>query len=295
MIFFLIATTSFLFRTLTNKEYTKNYSSMPSNMLFNAIGLSVTCVISIFLGGIGRPSPLLLLIASIFGLVFAGTVMLILVSFAKGPMGLVTLIFNLCCAVPAVTGVVIFKEGMNWMKGIGLALFLGVVLLSWRDGEAKGQQGKKEYVPAKVWMPVTILTMLMNGSLSMMQNMAVQWCPTESINVFNFWAYLIGGSALWIGVIVSKIGKKDFSEVKAKPVNFYVLALVCGILASAGNILIMHALKTMPSSIVYPLQCSLLTVATYLISLFYYKEARTKLGIPMVLLGLVSIVFLTVA
>ncbi|MCF0136272.1 MAG: hypothetical protein HUJ69_07620 [Lachnospiraceae bacterium] len=294
MLYLIFSCLFFSARTLTNKEYTKDFSGTPSNMLFNAIGLSVTCIISILLGGVQVPSTRLLIIAAIFGLMFAGTVYFMLICYAKGPLGLVALIFNLCCVVPTMTGFILFKEPFSWMKLVGLLMFLGVVILSWQDGEAK-DQGEKVYIPAKIWMPVTILTMLMNGSLSTMQNMAVHWCADESINTFNFWAYLIGGSALWIATFVCKLKKGDFSPVIEKKRRFFSLALICGLLASGGNIIIMYALKVLPASLAYPLQSSIITLSLYLIGLFWYKEARTRLGIPMVVLGILSIVFLSMA
>ena len=62
-----------------------------------------------------------------------------------------------------------------------------------------------EYIPPKVWLPIALLTMLLNGSLSTIQNMTVQWAPDTSIMVFNFWAFLIGASLCWILLFIHKL------------------------------------------------------------------------------------------
>lgn len=291
MIAYILSNLCFMFRNVCNKEFTNRFSGKQNNMFFNAICLSITCIISAFMGGVQRPSSIVLLLAAIFGIDFIGTVSVMLISFAKGPMGLVNLIFNLCAVVPMTVGLVVFHQKLSIYNVFGLFCVLAILLLAWFDGESKKSSAeKKVYISPKIWLPVTLLAAGMNGVLSSLQSMFVQWGGDTPVAVFNFWAYLIGALVGWVALLVMKLKGADFSQVKKMPMAFSVTSVACGLLASGGNILIMYAIYTIPSAIAYPLQSCLLTVAAYLIALFYYKEARTKNGIILVLLTLISIV-----
>ncbi len=293
MHFFILASMSFIMRTLCNKEFSKRFTSRETNMFFNAISLTTTCVISALMGGMVKPTLLLLVLAALFGSLFIATVYLWIISLAKGPMGLVSLIFGLSSVVPITVGLTLFNEPMNLTKGLGLLCVLGVVLLSWRDGEAKGS--KSMYIPAKIWLPVTLLTTILNGCLSTIQNMAVQWSDGFSTSVFNFWAFLIGALVGWTLVLIRKLRGRHFPEITARPGSFSLLSILCGLGSSGGNILIMYALSYIPSTVCYPLMSTTNTVVLYLLSLFYYKEGRSKYGYLMLAIGIASIVLLGIS
>lgn len=293
MIFLLLSFLSFFMRTLCNKEYTRHFTARETNLFFNAVNLSITCIISAVCGGFVLPSPLVLLLASLFGIIFVITVYLLLISYSKGPMGLVALIFGMSSIVPTTVGLTLFQEPLNLLKGLGLIAMIVVVILSWRDGEAKGS--KSRYIPAKIWLPVTLLTTLINGALSTLQKMMVQWAPETSVMVFNFWGFLIGSTLCWIILLIHKARGGHFPEVTSKPKAFLVSAGLCGLGSSGGNILIMYALQQLPASIVNPVLSTMSTVSLYLVSIFYYKEGRTRYGYLMVAIGVLSIVLLGIS
>ena len=293
MHFLLLSSLAFFIRNICNKEYTKHFAAKESNLFFNAISLSITCLISLAMGGAKRPSSLVLILAAIFAVLFVATVYLLLISYSKGPMGLVSLLFNFSMIIPITVGFLLFKEPISWLKGLGLLCGLFVLLLSWRDGEAKNS--KSVYIPAKIWLPVTLLTMVCNGGLSTIQNMLVQWAPGADIMTFNFWAYLIGAGICWLMLLIFKLRGSKFDEIAAKPKAFLSTSTLCGLGSSAGNILNMFMLTLIPSTVAYPLKNSLLTVATYLVSILYYKEGRSKYGYLMVGIGIVSSVLLGIS
>lgn len=296
MIFFVLSQLSFMFRTLCNKEYTRHFSSPASNILFNVIGLGVTFLISlIFKGAALPPSPAYLLLCLLFGTIFAVVVMLMLVCYSKGPLGQVNLVFQMCTLVPVVFGILVFHEAFNWQKGIGIALMLVVFVLSFLNSKAGDPSSDRVFVPARVWMPVTVLTMLLNGCLSTIQNSAVQLFPETKILTFNFWSFLFGTLILIVIYVIYRLGHEADPLIKQQPAKFYTLALVCGMLSSGGNIFIMYALKTIPSTVAYPLLACINTVALHIIGLVFYKDARTRYGLAMILIGLVSIVLLNIA
>lgn len=293
MHFFILASMSFIMRTLCNKEFTKRFKASETNLFFNAVSLTTTCIISALMGGMVMPSGLLLLLAALFGVIFIATVYLLIVCYSKGPMGLVSLIFGMSSVVPITAGLTIFHEPMNLLKGLGLLCVLAVILLSWRDGEAKGS--KSVYIPARIWLPVTLLTTLLNGCLSTIQNMAVQWSGGFSTSVFNFWAFLIGALAGWLLVLIHKLRGRHFPEITAHPRSFSLLSILCGLGSSGGNILIMYALIYIPSTVCYPMMSTVNTVVTYLISLLYYKEGRSRYGYLMLAIGIASIILLGIS
>lgn len=293
MHFFILAYISFFMRTICNKEFTTHFSHRETNLFFNAISLTTTCVISALAGGIAKPSALLFLLAALFGLIFVATVYLLIISYSKGPMGLVQLIFGMSSVVPITVGLTVFHEPMNLFKGLGLLCVLIVLLLSWRDSEAKNSTSV--YIPTKVWLPITLFTTALNGCLSTIQNMTVQWEPNTSIMTFNFWAFLVGALACWLILLVHRLRGGHFPEVTAQPKAFAISSLLCGLGSSGGNILIMYALKYIPSTITYPLMSSLSTVSIYLLSILHYKEGRTRYGYLMIAIGLASIVLLGIS
>ena len=57
----------------------------------------------------------------------------------------------------------------------------------------------------------------------------------------------------------------------------------------------MYALYYIPSTVCYPMMSTTNTVVIYLLSLFYYKEGRSKYGYLMLLMGIASIILLSIA
>lgn len=295
MALLLLAMFSFLFRTLCNKEYSRNYTGLESNLFFNAIGLSVTLICSIFMGGVHLPSLRLLFFASLYGILFVSTVIIVLYAYAKGPLGPVQMIYSMSSLIPTLVGLFLFKEDLNWMKIVGVVMFILVMVLTAMDKQAKGQEGKKAYVSPRIWMPVALAAMITNGSLASIGALASSWNEEESIMVFNFWGYLVGASILWIWLLVRVLQKKTMPQIRRTPGKFAFISILCGILASSGNISLMYALTTLDSSIAFPLQSVANVALLYLISLFYYKEARSRFGIPMLLCAGIGIVLLAIA
>lgn len=295
MALLILSLVSFLFRTLCNKEYSRRYSGLEPNLFFNAIGLSVTLIVSIFMSGAHLPSIRLLFFASLYGILFVATVIIVLYAYAKGPLGPVQMIYSMSSLIPTLVGLILFKEEVNWMKIAGILLFLSVIILSALDKQAKGQEGKKAYVSPKIWMPVALAAMLTNGGLASIGALASSWNEEEGIMVFNFWGYLVGSTILWVWLLIRMLQKKQMPDVKAAPGKFVFISALCGILASNGNISLLYALTTLDSSIAFPLQSVANVALLYLISLFYYKEARSKFGIPMLILAGVGIVLLAIA
>lgn len=296
MVFFVLSILFFFVRTISNKEYTRYFSTSESNFLFNAICMTMTCVVSAICGGVKRPSALLLVLCTVFGLIFVATVYLMLVSYAKGPMGLVTLVFHLSSVVPVLAGFLIFHEKLNLYKILGFIAVISVFILSWLDSESKSDKRQNTvYIPSRVYLPVTIAAMLLNGCLSTVQNMSVQWCEDSGIMTFNFYAYLIGAVCLWLILLICRLRGRSFGEIKEHPREFILQSLINGAGSTGGNILIMYALLTIPSTIAFPLSGSILTISSYLIGLIHYRETRTHYGILMVLLGVTSIVLLSLA
>lgn len=293
MLYFVLSSLSFIARSLVNKEYTRRFSAKESNLFFNTISLTVTSILCVFLGGVQKPSALLLLLAALFGSCFIATVYFLIISFSKGPMGLVQLVFGMSSVVPICVGIFLFNEPMNWLKGLGLVCVLSVILLSWRDREAKNS--KSVYIPAKVWLPITLLTTLLNGCLSAIQKMMVQWVPGTSVNVFNFWAFSIGALVGWGILLIMKLRGNHFPEAAQSPGTFSLLSILCGLFSSGGNILIMFALLTIPASVCNPMMSTLNTIIIYVISLLYYKEGHSRYGFLMIGMGILSILLLSIA
>ena len=290
MLYFFLSSLSFTIRTLINKEYTRRFSSKDSNLLFNAIGLTVTAVICALIGGCEKPSALLLLLSAAFGICFIATVYFLIVSYSRGPFGLVQLVYGMSSVIPICIGLFLFNEPMSWLKGLGFVCVFFVLFLSWRDKEAKNS--KSIYIPVKIWLPITLLTTFLNGLLSGIQKIMVQVCPGTSTNVFNFWAFSIGALFGWIILLIMKLRGQPFTEVKKNPKTFNLLSLFCGIFAAGGNILIMYALLVLPASVCSPSLSTLNTIIIYVISLLYYKEGHSKYGFLMIGTGIVSIFLL---
>lgn len=290
MHFFILAFLSAFMRNICNKEFTKRFTAGETNMFYQAITLSVTCLISALAGGMLAPNTLFLIMSTIYAGVFVATVYLMIICYSKGPMGLVSLVLSMSSIIPVLVGLIGFNEEMNLYKGIGLVCAFTVLILSWRDGEAKTGKKKFKYIPAKVWLPVTLLTMGLNGILCTLQNMAVQWAPDGNIMIFNFWSYLLGSAICWIILLVHKLRGQHFPEVTSKPKTFSLLSVLSGLGCAGINLLIMVALLYIPSSICYPLMSTVSTTSVFLLSLLYYKEGHSKFGYIMLAFSLVGIV-----
>ena len=290
MHFFILAFLSAFMRNICNKEFTKRFTAGETNLFYQAITLTVTCFFSAVAGGMHAPNMLFLIMSTVYAVVFVATVYLMIVCYSKGPMALVSLVLSMSSIVPVLVGLIGFREEMNLFKGIGLVCAFTVLILSWRDGEAKSGKKKYKYIPAKIWLPVTLLCMGLNGILSSLQNMAVQWAPNGNSMIFNFWSYLLGALICWVILLIRKAGGQKFPEVTKSPKSFTALSLLSGVGCAGINLLIMLALVYIPSSICYPLMSTVSTTSVFLLSLLYYKEGHSKFGYIMLVFSLVGII-----
>lgn len=270
MIFFVLSILSYLVQDFSNKGYCLRVkkSSFGSSLVQNAICCFCSFFALLLTGSVGALPLSLLPLAVLFGISFLSTVFLLLCAFMHGTVGLSTLICNIGSFVAAFYGVVRFGDRFTVFIACGYVCMLAAVILCTPRTD-RGEKG------GMTWFLLALGSGISNGVVASVKREAVA-LAADDIQSFLAFGFLFAGVFASVFVLVSRQNRALACEVLRAPKT-----VLCGVLAGAGgalaNLFQMLSLKSVPSTVVYPLTAGLLVVILWLASVFVYRESRCKM------------------
>ena len=291
MFYAAMAVLSFLVQAVSNKEFARRFpGDMAGMMAYNTIMLLITALICGAICGFQPPTPATLMVGVPFGALFVVTILLCLLAMAKGPMGPSVLLLNMSMLITIVFGLLQWGEGLNAMKGAGIACVLAVLTLSAFSG---GKGGRKGSLP---WLLIALGALVLNGVLSVLQKTMTLMEPETGALVFGFWAFLSGSLVSFILLIVRTIVKRERVRDWFKaPRELLACALGCGASTAGGNVMLMTAMIYVPVVILSPLVQGSIIMLVWVVSVVFYREKVTWNGLAMIALGMLGVALLGMA
>lgn len=228
--------------------------SFDSSMIPYAIGFGVSYVVC--------------LVSSILAIVY-------------GSLSLTTLVMSYSLLVPTLYGLVFLNEPSSKWLVIGLVLLCFSLLLTNKtDGNMK--------ISFK-WVIYVLLATLGNGFCSVFQKMQQVKFNGAYKNEFMI-------VSLFVVVIVSAIMMfvKEKKELSLFVRRGWILCVACGIMNAIVNLLVMVLSNTMAASVLFPVLSAGELVLVYFISKYMYKETLSRAQLAGFVLGIFSVVFLSI-
>ena len=150
------------------------------------------------------------------------------------------------------------------------------------------KKGEKRKITVK-WGVYAFLAFVGNGGCSTVQKIQQVNCHGQYKSEFMMIAYLISVVVLLVMAICSE-RKQVVREIK----DGWIFWLMCGLGNGLVNFLVLILTNRMPSSVMFPLISAGGILATFLVSLFIYKEKLSKFQNVGLVLGIISVIFLNV-
>ena len=271
MSFLVLSVLSYLVQDFSNKKFSLSVgrASFGTALVQNAVACICSFFTLVLTGRVTLLSQTAALLAVLFGISFLGTVFLLLCAFMHGTVGLSTLICNIGTFVAVFWGVIRFEDAFTPLIAGGFLCMLLAVILSTPFGKNEQKGGLK-------WFLFAIGSGLCNGIVASVKREAVG-IISDNVESFLAFGFLFAGLFAIAFAFCFRENRRDAIRVIKHPLN-----IVWGVFAGVGGVLAnlfqMLALKTVPSTVVYPLTSGVLVVTLWLASLLIYKETKAKPG-----------------
>lgn len=267
MIYTILAGVFFAGQNLASRAFSKTfeqgiYQLITLNVLATLMGSAALFV----LFRPGMISLTAMLFAAAFGTLFVATISMIMVTYSKGPMGISSMMIDMSVMILVLFSTVVWRETPTLIRGIAMAMLLTVlVLLSLPDK-------KENRAATRSWFIIALVTMIMNGTLSILQKSAFMVCPELSSTDFTFWSMAMAFAVSTLAFLGMKLlGKKRFSQgqpLKKLP----LIAAGQGLGTAAAYYCSNAALLIQQSIIVFPVIVFVNVGLLMLISVIFFGE-----------------------
>lgn len=275
------------FKTIANisesvliKKYNAKHSS--GEMFFTGV-LSVFAMFFFIItdkNGFNFPTKMLPY-AIFFGIIYCISYLFTFVAFSCGSFTLSMLIISYSLIFPILYGIIWLNDTITPFSCIGFFLLMISLFL------VRTKDEQKNKISAK-WLIAIIITTVGNGLLAIIQKVQQVEFDNSCNNEFMIIAIAISAAVLLtVGIIKDR---NDIKEVIRYGVPYAGLA---GISNGLNNFLLICVNTLLPLSIVSPLCTGAKIVMSFITGQFMFKEKYNKRQIIGVIIGTISLVFLS--
>ena len=224
----------------------------------------------------------LIIYAILFGISYAAATLFSVMAVAQGPLSLTTLIIAYSLMLPTFYGLIFLKDPITvgFIPGLAL-LVISLILINKKSTDSPPITVK--------WIKSVVLSFLGNGMCSVFQKAQQVKFDGAYKNEFMILALIFVCIILGFFVIL-----KERKEIKFFAKAGTHLALFCGIANGITNLFVMILSGLIPVSLMFPLISAGGIIVTYVVSKVFFKENLTKAQFIGFILGIASVVFLSI-
>ncbi len=299
MEYFLLATCvcSGTAKMLVNKKLKKSFIGMEKTMLVNAISFLIALVFPLcflaFSPSFNLANPWWL--SFIGAACILGSQVFIMKSVELGSVAISSLFINGNFIIPTIWGAVYYSERVHFLQIIGIAL----ILVSFALGVEK-EDGKKFNVK---WLVYTLLAMLSTGMLGISQKIfSKEYAAIYSLDAFLAVSFMmiVGMSFISYLLCVAK-RKRDKNTVVAKSNGtdkvgklVFILTIALGVILGYHNRFCTYLSGELPSALYFPIINGGVIVLVAIVSAILFKEKLNKRQLASTMLGIISIIVISI-
>lgn len=279
-----------LANTMARNAFSKNYASSAQeyhcfNAASNLISMIVLAVIAVAAGRLMIPSFFTVGLALLYGTLTAVAAWLSLRALKLGSMSYTTVIGASSMIIPALSGMIFWKESVS------VSQISGVILMLVSLNFAVGRSQEKSKMTAE-WMICCLGSALLSGGIGVLQKIHQSSVYADELNMFLSLSFLIS----FIVSVVQVFATRQTGDVCCKRsihvTAWIILCVTGGICVALANQINLYLAGAMDSMIFFPVVNGgglLLTVGTGVIFLKERFSSRQTVGM---VLGIVSVLLL---
>lgn len=216
-----------------------------------------------------------------FALSFAASGICGVLAIANGSLSLSSLMTSYSLMIPTFYGLIFLKDPMSIYLPIGIALLaISLFLIN--------KKNDKCTITPK-WLVYVFISTIGNGLCSTFQKMQQVKFDGAYKNEFMIISLAIVTFVLGVAAIFAGRG-----ELKTHLYHSRFTAVGCGVMNGVVNMLVMVLSGMMAASVMFPLISAGGIIVTYAVSKFLYKETLSRMQFCGLIVGTLSIVFLTI-
>lgn len=198
---------------------------------------------------------------------------------SKGPMHITILVTTSSMIIPAMSGVLFFKEAFSVGKLFAIMLLIVFIYVSLKKD--KGSELNRQ------WTIYCILAFIFQGVVGIIQKVHQASVYKNELFVFLAVAFLF--SFVFARLMSNgKKGKLEFSKTE------YSYAFICGLCVFAMNFINLKLSGILPTQIFFPLVNGGAVVLTSIVSAVIFKEKMNRRQLVGIIGGLVSLILICI-
>lgn len=238
-------------------------------------------------------SPATIAYGALFGAGLIATIACYYYAMHSGPLSYTSFFYSASMIIPALAGVLFWKDEFRWTAGVGIALFLVAFYFISVPGSS-GKSGKAN----RKWLLLCAATWFLNGSLSVLvkaQQVATGGTEASSLTTLAFsFAFVFALATYFILAASSGETAKTGAEIGSMKVYALpLLALAVG--NGGGNFTLTYLASFISSAYLFPIVNGATMVAVTVYSVTVLKEKINKFGIIGIALGAAALLVLNIA
>ena len=202
------------------------------------------------------------------------------VALGRGPTSICAMIYSFGFIMPTISGPIFWNEPFGITSFIGILIAITAIIVSASTENKENKKGEGFVLP-------NIVAMLASGCLGLLQKFHQQSDDAYNLDGFLVTAFLVSTVISLFMALVSKQESKENLSIKISPV---MAGLCLGIVSLVNTMLA----GRMESTILFPTLNIGVMIASMIAGIFIFKEKPTKLQIISFVLGIVSILILSI-
>ncbi len=249
------------------KEVKSNSDLNAFNAVSSLVSMAALTVICAVTSALSIPSRYTVLLGIVFGLSTAFCAILNMKALESGPLSYTNVIVSCAMVIPALSGMVLYKETVSpWQ-------IAGIVLMVTSFVCAVDNKNRSSGASLR-WLLFCLGAFLFSGAVGVMQKVHQNSIHKNELGIFLIIAF--GVSALFscfLTVYYKKAANESITVLsKGKTCKFIAYSIVCGIGIALCNQINMYLAGTMDSIILYPVLNGASMILTAAAGIILWKE-----------------------
>ena len=230
------------------------------------------------------PSLTTLFYAAFYGILLLSAQYCYTSALKKGNIGICSTVYSLGFIFPTLSGNLFWNERLTGLNIIGILMVIPTIIISGTPSSKNGQQKN-----INTYIIPLMSAMLSSGGLGIMQKVQQNSYYPEQKNFFVISAFALAGT---ISFLISLFAKK---EPQIKIGRKLIFGAGIGVAFGLCNLLNTILAGQLDSAVFFPV----LNIGTIFFSIvagiIFYKEKISRNDLIVLLLGIISILFITIA
>lgn len=268
---------------ILKKVFNQHFETKTEVLFIYTLGNSLSAMIFLAFMGLSSISLFTLVVGLVFGIVTALQLICNLEALKHGPLSYTTVIVSLSSLIPTLSGVVIWKERIEWSQIVGIVLMIGCLVLS---VDAK-QEGKKTSLKWILWC---MAAFVFTGIIGVIQKWQQNTAYRHESPAFLIVAFLC--SAVVGAVLLCRERKQGFSiKVYCKWVPCIIM-IASGLCVAVNNKFNLYLSGVMDSAVFFPIANGGALILVSLAAVILFKERLSLKQWIGIVLGIAAVIFL---